>query len=79
MQDHTIYHADDKHSSETIYESQSSIYDEILAELSEKKQIFDDLVKITVNQGQLEKYQRKAHLYKVMINMFVYLRMFHGV
>ena len=75
----TIYHADDKHSSETIYESQSGIYDEILAELSEKKQIFDDLVKITVNQGQLEKYQRKAHLYKVMINMFVYLRMFHGI
>ena len=59
--------------------SEQSIYDEIIAELSEKKQIFDDLVKITVNQGQLEKYKRKAHLYKVMINMFVYLRMFHGL
>ena len=59
--------------------SEKNLYDEILAELSEKKQIFDDLVKITVNQGQLEKYKRKAYLYKVVINMFVYLRMFHGI
>ena len=75
----TIYHADDKHSSETIFGSQSGIYDEIIAELSEKKKMFDDLVYITINKGQLEKYKRKAHLYKAMINMFVYLRMFHGV
>jgi hypothetical protein len=75
----TIYHADDKHSSETIYGSQSGIYDEIIAELSEKKKMFDDLVYITVNQGQLEKYQRKAYLYKTIINLLVYLRRFHGV
>ena len=59
--------------------SEQNLYDEILAELSEKKKMFEDLVYITINKGQLEKYKRKAHLYKVMINMFVYLRMFHGV
>ena len=59
--------------------SEKNLYDEILAELSEKKKMFEDLVYVTINKGQLEKYKRKAHLYKVMINMFVYLRMFHGI
>lgn len=51
------------------------MYQEIIAELTEKKKIYDDLVYITVNENQRKHYQRKSELYKTMINLIVALEM----
>ena len=51
------------------------MYQEMIAELTEKKKIYDDLVYITVNESQKRQYERKSELYKNMINLIVAMEM----